>query len=227
MSDEDEREGVPEAVPDAPEGAREGTVEGAAPGAEGKAGKTQAAPRKKMDKRKKMTIAAAAAIAVAIMGVGFWTWHLQPGFCNFMCHSPQDNYVASYYAGDPGTGVTNHAKAGMNCLSCHEATIDTQLREVATWIGDGYNMTEDGFLVTGKDLATKEFCTRSGCHNWDDVVESTWGFSGNDEKYNPHASHQDGSVTCSDCHKVHQTSQLYCAKCHDLTLPEGWEATGE
>lgn len=191
---------------------------------------TDAAPQKvrqKLSKNKKLTIIVAAVAMVAIAGAGFWTWHMQPSFCNFLCHSPQDRYVESYYAGDPGTGITVHAQAGKNCLSCHEATVDTQLREVATWIGDGYNMTEDGFLVSDEQIATKEFCTRAGCHVWEDVVASTAGFAGNDEKYNPHASHQDGSITCNSCHKIHQKSQLYCAKCHDLKLPEGWEATRE
>lgn len=180
-----------------------------------------------MKRNTKISIIVAAVAVVAVLGAGFWTWHMQPSFCNAFCHSPQDNYVASYYSGDPGLGVTAHAQAGANCLSCHEATIDTQMKELAVWVGDGYAMDENGFLVTDEDLATEEFCTRSGCHTWEAIVDSTWGFAGNDEEFNPHASHQDGSVTCSDCHKIHQKSQLYCAKCHDLNLPEGWEATSE
>lgn len=183
--------------------------------------------KKKMSKNKKATIAVAVVAVIAVLGAGFWTWHMSPTFCNFLCHSPQDNYVASYYSGDKGKGVTVHANAGKNCLSCHEATLVTQMQEGIIWVADGFKMTEDGYLQTGHDLATKEFCTRSGCHNWEGVVKATWGFEGNDEKYNPHVSHQDGSITCSDCHKIHQTSQLYCAKCHTLTLPEGWEATSE
>ena len=60
-----------------------------------------------------------------------------------------------------------------------------------------------------------------------DVVNATWGFEGNDAKFNPHSSHQDNQLECGDCHKSHETSTLYCAKCHDLNLPEGWEATNE
>ena len=92
---------------------------------------------------------------------------------------------------------------------------------------DDYPMTDDGMLNTGKEIATEEFCTNDGCHNMSDVVNATWGFEGNDAKYNPHSSHQDNQLECGDCHKSHETSTLYCAKCHDLNLPEGWEATNE
>lgn len=95
------------------------------------------------------------------------------------------------------------------------------------WVSDSYPMSEDGLLATGKEFATEEFCTNGDCHNMAGVVNSTWGFAGNDEKYNPHSSHQDNNLECGDCHKVHETSTLYCAKCHDMNLPEGWEATNE
>lgn len=195
--------------------------------AEAKAESATSKLRKKMSKNKKATIAVAVVAVIAVLGAAFWTWHMSPTFCNAVCHSPQDNYVASYYSGDAGKGVTVHANNGQNCLSCHEATIMTQMQEGIIWVADGFNMTEDGYLVTGHELASEEFCTRSGCHTWESIVDSTWGFEGNDEKYNPHVSHQDGSITCSDCHKIHKTSQLYCAKCHDLTLPEGWEVPSE
>ncbi|RDB61420.1 hypothetical protein C1878_11955 [Gordonibacter sp. 28C] len=164
---------------------------------------------------------------VLVAGIGAWVWHEQPSFCNAVCHSPMDRYVESYGEGDPGKLVTQHAAAGDTCLSCHEAEFTTQVSEVMAWASDSYPVGEDGMLATGKEFATEEFCARSGCHDMQDVVASTWGFEGNDEKYNPHSSHQDNALECSDCHKVHETSELYCAKCHDLNLPEGWEATHE
>lgn len=181
----------------------------------------------RLSKNKKLTIAVIAVAVVAVLGIGLWSWGTSPSFCSALCHSPLDNYVAGYYEGDAGKAVTVHAKAGMNCLDCHDRSTARQLGEFAHWATDSYQVDDEGFLVKDESMLTKEFCTREGCHVWENVVDSTWGFAGNDEQYNPHASHQDGSITCNDCHKVHRTSELYCAKCHNMELPEGWVATSE
>lgn len=185
-----------------------------------------AAP-KKARPRKGIIAAIVVVVVVAAAGAGFWVWHEQPSFCNAVCHSPMDKYVESYTSNDPGKLVTQHAQAGDGCLDCHEAEITTQVSEVMAWVSDGYPMGEDGMLATGKEFADEEFCARPECHSMTDIVNATWGFEGNDAKYNPHSSHQDNQLECGDCHKVHETSQLYCAKCHQLNLPEGWEAASE
>ena len=187
---------------------------------------TAAAP-KKARPRKGIIAAIVVVVIIVAAGAGFWVWHEQPSFCNAVCHSPMDKYVESFAEGDPGKLVTQHAQAGDSCLDCHEAELTTQVSEVMAWVSDGYPMGEDGMLATGKEFATEEFCARPECHNMTDVVNATWGFEGNDAKYNPHSSHQDNQLECGDCHKVHETSQLYCAKCHQLNLPEGWEAASE
>jgi hypothetical protein len=165
---------------------------------------------------------------IAIVAIAFTVWHNTPGFCNAICHEPMDTYVETYYEGDPGMLVTQHAtdEAGnMECLDCHEARLGEQISEVGSYMDDSFNVDENGYLQNGNasTMASPENCLKSGCHDWNEVVDSTWGFEGNDAEYNPHSSHQDGSVTCSDCHKSHQKSVLYCAECHDLNLPEGWE----
>lgn len=172
-------------------------------------------------------VAGVIVVVVVVAGIGAWVWHEQPGFCNAICHSPMDKYVESYSTTDPGLGVKAHAEAGESCLSCHEANMTTQVTELMAWTSDNYPMGEDGMLATGKEFANEEFCARSGCHDMQEVVANTWGFEGNAEKYNPHASHQDNVLECGDCHKIHETSELYCGKCHSLNLPEGWEATNE
>lgn len=184
-------------------------------------------PAAKMTRKNKLIVVGVVAAVLVAAGAGFWVWHEQPSFCNAICHSPMDKYVETYYEGDPGKLVTAHAEVGDACLDCHEAEITTQVSEVMAWVSDSYPMGEDGLLATGKEFATEEFCTNGDCHNMTDVVNATWGFAGNDEKYNPHSSHQDNNLECGDCHKVHETSTLYCAKCHDMNLPEGWEATNE
>ena len=157
-------------------------------------------PSSKRKVKRGWIVAAVVAAVIVVAGVGFWVWHETPGFCNSICHSPMDSYVESYYSGDKGM----------------------------QWVSDDYPMTPDGTkLATGKDFASEEFCAKSGCHNMDEVVAKTWGFEGNDEKFNPHSSHQDLALECGDCHKAHETSVLVCEECHALNMPEGWEASNE
>lgn len=223
------------AIVDSVEAAKRGKAENeeGGPMTEENEGQRTAAPAdadyasKRKNKKKPVIVAGTVAVVLVLAGAGFWVWHEQPSFCNAICHSPMDNYVESYSAGDAGMLVTQHAEAGKNCLDCHNPVITEQLTEVCTWVADDYPMTDDGMLNTGKEIATEEFCTNDGCHNMSDVVNATWGFEGNDAKYNPHSSHQDNQLECGDCHKSHETSTLYCAKCHDLNLPEGWEAANE
>ncbi len=189
-------------------------------------GREPAMPEKKRSKRG-WIVAGIIAVVVVVAGIGGWVWHEQPGFCNAICHSPMDKYVESYSENDPGKMITQHAAAGKSCLSCHEAELTTQMTEAMAWVSDSYPMDENGMLATGKEFASEEFCARSGCHTMQEIVDNTWGFAGNDEKYNPHASHQDLALECGDCHKVHETSTLVCNECHALTAPEGWEAPNE
>ena len=195
---------------------------------EGTPQKAVGAPEPADKKRKNKWLVLGVIVAVLVVaGVGFNIWHEQPSFCNTVCHAPMDNYVASYTSDDPGMLVTPHAKAGVNCLDCHNPKMSEQLTEVVAWTSDTFPVDEQGNLVypDAENMASPEFCLKSGCHDWNDVVNSTWGFAGNDAKYNPHSSHQDGAVQCGDCHKSHSTSTLYCGKCHALNLPEGWENT--
>ena len=122
------------------------------------------------------------AAVIVVAGAGFWVWHETPSFCDSICHSPMDSYVDTYYSGDQGMLVTAHAEAGNTCLSCHEPVITEQVGEVMKWTSDAYPMTADGAqLADGADMASEEFCAKSGCHDMDDVVASTWGVEGNGE----------------------------------------------
>lgn len=211
---------------DAPEQNASETVQGA-PAEDSPSGEQAATSRMLQNKRGLITAGVIVAVIVVAFAA-FWIWHEQPSFCNAVCHNPMDRYVETYYEGDPGMLVTAHAEAGDTCLSCHEAEITTQVSEVMAWVSDNYPMTEDGtMLATGKQFADEEFCLRSGCHDYSEVVASTWGFEGNDADMNPHSSHQDLALECGDCHKAHEKSVLVCAECHSMNLPEGWEAPGD
>ncbi len=212
-----ERPGVAERADSAPKSAA----------SDGGGGGPKRSPRRRLTKNTKLTVAVIAVAVAAVAGVSLWTWSEDPSFCSALCHSPLAAYVDGYYSDDAGLGVTVHADADLTCLSCHDSSTVRQIGEFAHWVTDSYQVDEDAMLVKDETMLTAEFCLRDGCHTWESVVDSTWGFAGNDESYNPHASHQDASITCSDCHSIHGQNQLYCAKCHSLELPEGWVATGE
>lgn len=189
-------------------------------------------PAARKPHRRAWTTVGIVAAIIVVAGAGFWVWHEQPGFCNAVCHSPMDYYVESYDSGDPHLGITAHAADGVTCLKCHDAELTTQISELMAWTSDNYPVTEDGRLATGKEFATEQFCAKSGCHHelgdsYDEITANLWGFAGNDEKYNPHASHQDLALECGDCHGIHEANVLACNECHDLTMPEGWEAPSE
>ena len=161
-----------------------------------------------------------------------YAWHTTPGFCGTVCHTSMNKYVETYNSGNKGMLSVVHKEAGKNCLDCHNPKVTEQVSEVmAEWSGE-YAMDSEGYVVMDDtQMASKEFCLKSGCHDsWDKVVQSTEGAftDASGRVYNPHSSHQDGSITCGDCHKSHRASTLYCAKCHVITdMPEGWEATSD
>ncbi|WP_307979320.1 cytochrome c3 family protein [uncultured Senegalimassilia sp.] len=109
---------------------------------------------KRKRKCKWQITAAVVAVVVAVAGAGFWVWHEQPSFCNAICHTPMDPYVAAFEQQPGAQGVDKwgntventssmlavvHAApadqggADANCLSCHKPTINQQLSEVVEW----------------------------------------------------------------------------------------------
>ena len=134
-----------------------------------------------------------------------------------------DPYVESVVSGTKGMAGFDHANAGMGCLKCHEAKLTEQVSEVMAWVSNDFTTDAEGKIAPSVDFASEEFCARSGCHDMSEVVAKTWGFEENDEKYNPHSSHQDLALSCGDCHNAHEASVLVCNDCHALNVPEGWE----
>ena len=177
--------------------------------------------RRKSNKGKIIGVVIAAIVA---LGGGFMAWHDTPGFCNSVCHDPMDSYVESVVTGTKAMTGADHMKVNIRCLACHEAKLTEQVSEVMSWVSNDFTTDANDKLVPAVDFASQEFCARSGCHDMGEVIEKTWGFEGNDEKYNPHSSHQDLALSCGDCHKAHEQSTLVCNDCHALKAPEGWEA---
>lgn len=181
-------------------------------------------------------------VAFIAVGVGMWTWHEQPSFCNAVCHTPMDNFVETYYAQADGSAtdkwgntvsdtsammVRAHADADVTCLDCHVPSMDQQLSEVGEQISGNYEypLQEQSvkFLLenSGRSGNSDTMCLASGCHDLTraDLTELTA-----DMQRNPH-SWQHGEIECDTCHKSHRASVLQCTQCHEdaeAELPDGW-----
>ena len=202
------------------------------------------APKRKRSKRFYATLGAIV-LVVVVAGAGFWVWHEQPSFCNAICHTPMDPYVATYEQ-QPGTqGVdkwgnkventsamlavshkVSKADGGADaiCLSCHEPTISQQLAEVEGWSTGNMPLfhNEAYGLVLG-ERGTPELTAWLGtapdsfCLN-----EKCHNISRTDlvkltADMGTYNPHREmhGQRDCSDCHKAHRASANACTQCHD------------
>lgn len=166
-------------------------------------------------------VIATVAVVFVAAGVGFTVWHEQPSFCNAVCHEPMDAYVDGYLEND-ALLASDHRKADVSCLQCHEPSIEEQVAEGMSWLRGDYRMGESGMLATVGVTADAGQCAKSGCHDFEEVVASTENWAG-EAGVNPHDSHQGVAIDCSNCHSVHGSSYMYCNTCHDYSLPSGWE----
>lgn len=204
------------------------------------------APKKKSSK--KLIIIAAIVVVIAAVGCGAWIWHEQPSFCNAFCHTPMDEYYATYAAetGQPTTDkydnavadatgmlAATHREAGEGCLDCHVPTIGEMVSEGFAWIPGNYyyplsERTLDD-LTAARGLENDAFCLNDKCHHVaadgtpittrEELEAATSGLA-----FNPHASFH-GDFECADCHKAHRASVNTCAYpgCHsEAPTPEGW-----
>lgn len=171
------------------------------------------------------------------VGVVYATQHDNPEFCNAICHTPMDPYVASYMDGTSVNaaqadlqyplGVTNHKNSDQDivCLTCHTDGIDTQIQEGLAWISGNYTLPLK-LTLTVKEPGEHqrsgiEMCLRPECHegigSLDDLKKSTA-----DLKRNVHDSHN-GDQDCTTCHQQHEQSVVMCTQCHaDAEVPDGW-----
>ena len=179
----------------------------------------EATPKPKKTRRKLAIGLGVATVIVVVAGIGFWTWHEQPSFCNAVCHSPMDSYVEGYYSQDDTKLVVAHSAASQTCLNCHEPSIDEQVTELGKWVTGDF---KDPLPM--QKIGTEEFCARSGCHDTAELAAATENYQGSGR--NPHDSHYGDQLDCNSCHHVHRESTLYCGGCHtDMPVPDGWKQT--
>ena len=210
--------------------------------AEGEAAEPE---KKKKGHRKWPIVVAIIVVVVIVAGAGFMVWHEQPSFCGAICHTPMDEYLATYES-EPDTATTDkygnevenssamlsvvHAQEDVGCIDCHVPTMSEQITEGLEWVMGNYTypLTERSLedLVAARGLEDEEeFCLNEDCHDMtrDDLIELTSDLG----DYNPHLE-QHGDVSCSECHKAHRASVMYCTQCHtDAYVPDGWLTASE
>ena len=145
---------------------------------------------------------------IAAAGGGMLYYHQQPAFCADMCHVMQP-YEDSWVSSDLLANV--HSQADIECLDCHEATVQEQVQELIA------NVTGDFEQPLRERKMPMEQCL--SCHEHDSYANLAEATS--DQEHNPHASHN-GELECSLCHNMHRPSELYCTQCHAFDVPEGW-----
>jgi hypothetical protein len=181
-------------------------------------------------------------VFVLLVGGGggvYLTQHSNPLFCNAVCHTPMDPYVASFedgvstnaaqveLSGPLSVTVHKDAGSGIVCVTCHDDGLGEQLREGWAWVtGDYVYPLEAKVLTVGEAKAEGQvggvgFCLREGCHVGVESLEELKGAL-SDQRRNPHDSHN-GTLECTQCHRTHEQSVMWCTQCHaDAVVPEGW-----
>ncbi|MBN1316430.1 MAG: NapC/NirT family cytochrome c [Anaerolineales bacterium] len=170
-----------------------------------------------MKRRKLLLIGGIAAVIILIASMAGWHYHEQPSFCA-TCHN-MESYVESWKSST--FSVHSHAMEGVNCLECHEPSIQQQVDELVKFVKNDYEnpMEERQF--------SQDFCLR--CHEHEsveEVIARTEDYEVNGEAVNPHDPHADVDIEalaeepleCSECHKMHRESpQLKsCYTCHHM-----------
>lgn len=189
-------------------------------------------------------IAGVVAVILVAAGAGFWVWHEQPSFCGAICHTPMDNYLATYEAplSQPTTDkwgnevadsssmlAAVHGASGDTCMDCHVPTMSEQISEGGAWLTGNYEFpliersADELTEASGRDA--DELCLNEACHNLarEDLAQITADMG----IYNPHDPHHT-ELACTTCHKAHRASVMYCTQCHaQAEVPEGWISAGE
>lgn len=200
-------------------------------------------PKKKMPRKKKLTIWGIVLVVIIAGGAGFWVWHETPGFCAAFCHN-MDQYLDGYNQEQGVAGVdkygnavsnTNammavlHREAGeskteIRCMGCHHPVIGEQVTEGVEWISGNYEdpLTErvGGDLTKWWKEPANNFCSNSKCHadllgsdGALDYMKLAKATAGSE--FNPHVFSYHGiSLECTDCHKGHRASTVVCTGCH-------------
>ena len=186
-----------------------------------------------------MVVAAVFVVLIGAGGVAYGVFHNNPGFCNLICHTPMDPYVASYQENtsvNPAQtdssallSVTIHKDSDqqITCLGCHQDGISEQIQEGMAWVTGNYEIPLEMRLIykqpkaDSNDKSGVDFCLREGCHEGVSSLEDLKA-STSDRYRNPHDNHN-GNLNCYVCHQTHEQSVLFCTQCHnEVELPDGW-----
>jgi nitrate/TMAO reductase-like tetraheme cytochrome c subunit len=158
----------------------------------------------RVKKRKTWIILGAVIAGLVLVAGGGWVYHEQPQFCA-TCHIMQP-YLDSWKT--TGALAQAHGAAEVDCLQCHEPTIQQQTDELVKFVRGDYETP----------LQEREFddawCLR--CHEHGSVEQIAELTADLDP--NPHVVSHIGQLECTTCHNSHRESEDYCGQCHGATV---------
>lgn len=158
----------------------------------------------------RVSIGVAAGVVILGMaaGLALWRYHEEPRFCS-TCHI-MDPYLESWQGSD--LGAHDHGQEGVDCLDCHQATVQQQVHELVVYVRGDFTEPLQELRYSMAECF--------GCHehgSYEQIIELTSNWEAS-VGANPHNSHF-GEMECRLCHKMHRESVDYCAQCHAY----GWE----
>ncbi len=185
-------------------------------------GTTEAAPKKKNWKAKRLPIVIAAVVVVTVLGVAGWAWRATPEYCDSMCHNTMGKYYNSYMNDTESLAYAHKGVVEGDCLGCHEQTLAQMGSQISAQLSGSYE------TPLAKETYSNEFCLQSGCHAGAGVMPGASESSTADFSFDPHSDYH-GVQQCNSCHRFHDQSVFTCATCHQVGawegeggVPEGW-----
>ena len=183
---------------------------------------TEAAPKKKNWKAKRLPIVIAAVVVVTVLGVAGWAWRATPEYCDSMCHSTMGKYYDSYMNDTESLAYAHKGVVEGDCLGCHEQTLSQMGSQISAQLSGSHE------TPLAKESYSNEFCLQSGCHAGAGVMPGASESSTADLSFDPHSDYH-GVQQCNSCHRFHDQSVFTCATCHQVGawegeggVPEGW-----
>ena len=183
---------------------------------------TEAAPKKKNWKAKRLPIVIAAVVVVTVLGVAGWAWRATPEYCDSMCHSTMGKYYNSYMNDTESLAYAHKGVVEGDCLGCHEQTLSQMGSQISAQLSGSHE------TPLAKETYSNEFCLQSGCHAGAGVMPGASESSTADLSFDPHSDYH-GVQQCNSCHRFHDQSVFTCATCHQVGawegeggVPEGW-----
>ena len=158
-------------------------------------------------------VALIAVVGVTVVWGHFWEFRIGDPTSESCgrCHLLQ-SYVESLT--DPVMLASRHTLGNVECIDCHERTLEYQVRETIAYLTNDYPQP---FVRAQYPMTT---CFQCHTHtSYDQLAWRTTDLGISDAQAhgrpaNPHQPPHYSNLECHSCHRMHRPSTLLCAECH-------------